>query len=173
MQPLKKCSTKTINKSAKTFLIFLHPTTKEEHALARTERKDGRGHTGFQIYASPEVTLDQDLTRRDLTINAIAKDESGRLIDPCNGLADINNRILRHISTAFTEDPLRVLRVARFHAKLLHLGFTVAPETLALMKEISRSGELTELSPERIWQEFRRGLNETSPQAFIKNALSM
>ncbi|MFB1001279.1 MAG: multifunctional CCA tRNA nucleotidyl transferase/2'3'-cyclic phosphodiesterase/2'nucleotidase/phosphatase, partial [Pseudomonadales bacterium] len=147
----------------KDFPVFLHPTTKEEHALARTERKDGRGHTGFQIYASPEVTLDQDLTRRDLTINAIAKDESGRLIDPCNGLADINNRILRHISTAFTEDPLRVLRVARFHAKLLHLGFTIADETMALMKEISRSGELTELSPERIWQEFRRGLNETSP----------
>lgn len=152
----------------KDFPVFLHPETKEEHALARTERKDGRGHTGFQIYASPDVTLDQDLTRRDLTINAIAKDDSGRLIDPCNGLADINNRILRHISPAFTEDPLRVLRVARFHAKLLHLGFTIADETMSLMKEISRSGELTELSPERIWQEFRKGLNETSPQAFIK-----
>ena len=152
----------------KDFPVFLHPQTKEEHALARTERKDGSGHTGFQVHASPDVTLEQDLLRRDLTINAIAKDESGRLIDPYNGLADINHRLLRHVSNAFIEDPLRVLRVARFHAKLLHLGFSIADETLALMKAISHSGELKTLSPERVWQEFSKGLNETSPQAFIQ-----
>lgn len=152
----------------KDFPVFLHPESKEEYALARTERKDGSGHTGFKVHASTDVTLEQDLLRRDLTINAIAKDDAGRLIDPYNGLGDINQRLLRHVSDAFTEDPLRVLRVARFHAKLSHLGFTIADETLALMKDISRSGELKTLSPERVWQEFRKGLNETSPQAFIQ-----
>jgi len=152
----------------KDFPVFLHPETKEEHALARTERKQGVGHTGFEVHASRDVTLEQDLQRRDLTINAIAQDESGHLVDPCNGLTDINQRLLRHISEAFVEDPLRVLRVARFHAKLMHLGFSIAEPTMALMKKISASGELNELSPERIWVEFRKGLSETSPQAFIQ-----
>lgn len=151
----------------KDFPVFLHPDSKEEYALARTERKQGRGHTGFTIHASPEVTLEEDLLRRDLTINAIAQDPSGRLIDPCNGLADINQRTLRHISDAFSEDPLRVLRVARFHAKLSHLGFTIAPKTLKLMTAMCRAGELSTLSPERIWTECQKGLKETSPQTFI------
>ena len=152
----------------KDFPVFLHPQSKEEYALARTERKQGTGHTGFAVHASPDVTLEQDLQRRDLTINAIAQDESGRLIDPCNGLTDINQRTLRHISDAFIEDPLRVLRVARFHAKLAHLGFRIAEPTMALMKEISRSGELNTLSPERVWREIHKGLSEASPQIFIQ-----
>lgn len=151
----------------KDFPVFLHPETKEEYALARTERKQGSGYTGFAIHASPDVTLEQDLNRRDLTINAIAQDDAGRLIDPCNGLADINNRLLRHISDAFIEDPLRVLRVARFHAKLAHLGFQIAAPTLALMQQICASGELNTLSPERIWTEIHKGLSENSPHTFI------
>ena len=151
----------------KDFPVFLHPESKEEYALARTERKQGHGHTGFDIHASQDVTLEQDLTRRDLTINAIAQDESGRLIDPCGGLGDINNRVLRHISDAFVEDPLRVLRVARFHAKLAHLGFQIARPTLALMQTISASGELATLSPERVWIEINKGLSQTSPQVFV------
>lgn len=152
----------------KDFPVFLHPKSKEEYALARTERKRGTGHTGFTVDANPEVSLEQDLSRRDLTINAIAQDDSGQLIDPCHGLKDIQQRQLRHISPAFNEDPLRVLRVARFHAKLAHLGFSIAKETLLLMRDISRSGELATLSAERIWREFSQALNQASPQVFIQ-----
>ena len=124
------------------FPVFLHPQTGEEYALARTERKSGRGYGGFTFHASPEVTLEQDLLRRDLTINAMAEDEHGQVIDPYGGLGDLQARVLRHVAPAFAEDPLRVLRVARFAARYAPLGFTVAPETLALMRQLSESGEL-------------------------------
>lgn len=150
------------------FPVFLHPETKEEYALARTERKQGPGHTGFEVFASKDITLEQDLLRRDLTINAIAQTDDGTLIDPYNGLTDINQRVLRHVSEAFSEDPLRVLRVARFHAKLYHLGFTLANETRELMKSMARSGELNSLSAERVWQEWHKALAQTSPQQFIQ-----
>ncbi len=150
------------------FPVFLHPKSKEEFALARTERKAGRGYKGFTCYSSPDVTLEQDLIRRDLTINAIAQDEEGRLIDPYNGLADIEQRVLRHVSPAFIEDPLRVLRVARFAARFHHLGFTIADETLALMSHIAQSGELAELTPERVWQEWQKSLTYNNPQQFLK-----
>jgi len=152
----------------KDFPVFLHPDSGEEYALARTEKKRGAGHTGFSVCASPDVSLEQDLARRDLTINAIAQSGDGHLIDPYNGLADIAERRLRHVSDAFIEDPLRVLRVARFQAKLQHLGFSIADETLALMRTLSESGELLQLSAERIWREFDKALNETSPAAFIE-----
>ena len=152
----------------KDFPVFLHPQSKEEYALARTERKQGVGHTGFNIDANPAVTLEQDLLRRDLTINAIARDAGGKLFDPYGGLDDIARRQLRHVSPAFVEDPLRVLRVARFLARLKHLGFAIAPETLALMKTISVSGELKTLPAERIWREFDKGLSARSPDAFIQ-----
>ncbi len=152
----------------KDFPVFLHPTTKEEHALARTERKNGKGYTGFDVYAAPDVTLQQDLQRRDLTINAIAKDSSGNFIDPYHGKADIEHRILRHVSEAFAEDPLRVLRVARFYARYAHLGFTVASETLALMRKLSASGELNTLSPERVWVETAKALGSQSPAAYFQ-----
>lgn len=151
----------------KHFPVFLHPETNEEYALARQERKSGKGHTQFEIIANPNTTLEEDLYRRDLTINAIAKGDSGKLIDPYHGIDDLNKQTLRHISDAFIEDPLRVLRVARFHAKLGHLGFTIEPSTLALMKKISQSDELEHLSAERVWQEFAKGLGERSPQLFI------
>lgn len=149
----------------KDFPVFLNPNTKEEYALARTERKQGTGYTGFTVQASPDITLEQDLLRRDLTINAIAKDADGNFIDPYNGIADISNKVLRHVSAAFSEDPLRVLRVARFYARYAHLGFTVAPETLALMQTISASGELQTISPERHWKELSRALQEQTPAA--------
>ncbi|WP_026349237.1 multifunctional CCA addition/repair protein [Arsukibacterium perlucidum] len=152
----------------KDFPVFLHPKTKEEHALARTERKNGKGYTGFSVYAAPDVTLEQDLQRRDLTINAIAKDSNGNFIDPYNGRADIQQKILRHVSDAFAEDPLRVLRVARFYARYAHLGFSVADETLALMAKLSDSGELNTLSPERVWQETAKALSSQSPTAYFK-----
>lgn len=151
----------------KDFPVFLHPHTKEEHALARTERKSGKGYTGFSVYAAPDVTLEQDLARRDLTINAIAQDDNGNLTDPFGGVADINNKVLRHVSDAFAEDPLRVLRVARFYARYAHLGFTVADDTLQLMQQLSASGELQNLSAERVWQETAKALSESSPQAFF------
>ncbi|RJX70531.1 multifunctional CCA addition/repair protein [Vibrio sinensis] len=151
----------------KDFPVFLHPKNKEEHALARTERKNGRGYTGFDCYFAPDVTLEEDLQRRDLTINAMAEDETGRIIDPYHGQQDLNNRILRHVSEAFLEDPLRVLRVARFAAKLAHLGFTVAPETMQLMTEIVTSGELEHLTAERVWQEWHKSLNTQDPQVFL------
>lgn len=150
----------------KDFPVFLHPQTKEEHALARTERKSGKGYTGFSVYAAPDVTLEQDLLRRDLTINAIAQADDGSLVDPFGGVADIRQRILRHVSDAFAEDPLRVLRVARFYARYAHLGFSVASETQALMRQLS--SELTTLTPERVWQETAKALSEQTPQAYFQ-----
>ncbi len=150
------------------FPVYLHPTSKEEYALARTERKNGRGYKGFSFHASENVTLEQDLSRRDLTINAIAEDSAGQLTDPFNGQQDLTDKILRHVSPAFSEDPLRVLRVARFAARYAHLGFKVADETLALMQVISESGELQYLSKERIWQELERALGEKSPLVFFQ-----
>jgi tRNA nucleotidyltransferase (CCA-adding enzyme) len=150
------------------FPVFLHPQSKEEYALARTERKSAAGHKGFEVHYAKEVTLEEDLMRRDLTINAIAQAPSGDLIDPYNGLADIENKVLRHVSNAFIEDPLRVLRVARFAARFAHLGFAVAPETLALMEQISNSGELELLSSERVWREVNLALKADTPAEFIK-----
>ncbi len=144
----------------KDFPVFLHPQSQEQYALARTERKVSRGYKGFEVYASPEVTLQEDLARRDLTINSIAKDQDGNIIDPFNGVADLEAGLLRHISPAFTEDPVRVLRTARFSARF---GFRVAPETLALMNEMVHNGEVDALVPERMWQEFARGLMEHKP----------
>lgn len=151
----------------KDFPVFLHPQTKQEHALARTERKTGSGYTGFKCYFAADVTLEEDLLRRDLTINAMAQDPNGDIVDPFNGQQDLKDRVLRHVSNAFTEDPLRVLRVARFAAKLHHLGFTIAPETLALMRQISQSGELKHLTPERVWQEWHKSLSTADPQVFL------
>jgi len=150
------------------FPVFLHPRSGEEYALARTERKSGRGYKGFSFHAGPEVTLEDDLARRDLTINAMAEDAEGRVIDPYGGQADLARRVLRHVSPAFVEDPLRVLRVARFAARFADLGFTVAPETIDLMREIARQGELDHLVPERVWQETRRALEEPAPGAFLR-----
>lgn len=150
------------------FPVFLHPTSKEEYALARTERKTGNGYKGFSFYAAQDVTLEQDLSRRDLTINAIARAEDGTLIDPYHGQQDLQLKVLRHVSSAFSEDPLRVLRVARFAARYHQLGFSVAPETLQLMREISSAGELSFLSVERVWQEIERALMESAPLTFFK-----
>ncbi|TVP90728.1 MAG: multifunctional CCA addition/repair protein [Pseudomonadaceae bacterium] len=150
------------------FPVFLHPKTGEEYALARTERKSGVGYGGFTFHASPDVTLEQDLQRRDLTINAMAMDDQGQLIDPYGGQADLQARVLRHTAPAFVEDPLRVLRVARFAARYHHLGFSVAPETLALMRELAESGELQALSAERVWKEISRALMERNPEVFIQ-----
>ncbi|GAB7528509.1 multifunctional CCA addition/repair protein [Pseudomonas sp. 3A(2025)] len=150
------------------FPVFLHPLTGEEYALARTERKSGVGYGGFVFHASPEVTLEQDLIRRDLTINAIAEDKDGHLTDPYGGQHDLEARILRHVSPAFAEDPLRVLRVARFAARYASRGFSVAPETLGLMRQLSESGELKALTPERSWKEISRALMEEHPEVFIR-----
>jgi tRNA nucleotidyltransferase (CCA-adding enzyme) len=144
----------------KDFPVFLHPQSQEQYALARTERKVSRGYKGFEVYTSPEVTLKEDLARRDLTVNAIAKDQDGDIIDPFGGVADLEAGVLRHISPAFTEDPVRVLRTARFAARF---GFRIAPETLALMNEMVHNGEVDALVPERVWQEFARGLMEKKP----------
>lgn len=152
----------------KDFPVFLHPESKEEYALARTEKKQGQGYTGFVCNASPEVTLEQDLLRRDLTVNAMAMTNDGKIIDPYQGQNDLNNRVLRHVSNAFIEDPLRVLRVARFAARYHYLGFHVASETLSLMTDISQSNELNALSGERIWQEFSKSLTENNPDIFIQ-----
>jgi tRNA nucleotidyltransferase (CCA-adding enzyme) len=149
------------------FPVFLHPDTKEEYALARTERKSGKGYNGFDYYAAPDVTLEEDLSRRDLTINAMAMDSKGNLIDPYGGEKDLQNKVLRHVSSAFEEDPLRVLRVARFAARYAHLGFTVANETIDLMRNISQTDELQHLTKERIWQEMSRALGEKSPSVFF------
>jgi len=143
------------------FPVFLHPQTREEYALARTERKSGRGYKGFTVYASPEVTLEEDLHRRDLTINAMARDETGALIDPYGGLSDLKAKIFRHVSEAFSEDPVRILRVARFAARFSDFG--IAPETMMLMRQIVESGEADALVPERVWQELSRGLMERQP----------
>jgi tRNA nucleotidyltransferase (CCA-adding enzyme) len=145
----------------KDFPVFLHPDTHAEYALARTERKTALGYHGFQVYAAPDVTLEQDLMRRDLTINAIAKNSRGEIVDPCNGRADIRNKILRHVSAAFSEDPVRVLRLSRFAAR--YADFSVAPETTALMCAMAASGELDSLVAERVWQELSKGLMEEKP----------
>ena len=150
------------------FPVFLHPQTGEEYALARTERKSGRGYGGFTFHASPDVTLEQDLIRRDLTVNAMAEDDQGNLIDPYNGQQDLKARILRHVSPAFAEDPLRVLRVARFAARYAPLGFSVAPETLMLMRQLAESGELAHLTAERSWKEISRALMEPRPEVFVQ-----
>ncbi|WP_396587695.1 multifunctional CCA addition/repair protein [Bermanella sp. R86510] len=150
------------------FPVFLHPTSQEEYALARTERKSGSGYQGFTVDFTQDVTLEDDLVRRDLTINAMAQDENGTIIDPFNGQQDLENKTLRHVSPAFAEDPLRVLRVARFAARFHHLGFSVANETLQLMTQLSHSGELDNLTPERIWVETQRALSEKSPWIYFK-----
>ena len=154
--------------SAKTFPVFLHPRTGEEYALARTERKTAPGYTGFEFDAAPTVTLEDDLKRRDLTINAIARAEDGEIIDPWSGRADLAARVLRHVSPAFREDPLRVLRVARFAARFAPLGFTIAPETLELMKEIVAAGEMEALRPERVWQETVKALATERPDVYFE-----
>lgn len=150
------------------FPVFLHPKSQEEYALARTERKSGHGYQGFSVDFGKDVTLEEDLVRRDLTINAMAQDENGTIYDPFNGQADIQTKTLRHVSDAFSEDPLRVLRVARFAARFHHLGFSVAEETIALMKQISESGELKHLTPERVWVETQKSLHEKSPWIYFE-----
>ena len=152
----------------KDFPVFLHPKSKQEYALARTEKKSGQGYTGFNCNASPNVTLEEDLLRRDLTINAMAMDGNGKIVDPYNGQIDLKNKVLRHVSMAFIEDPLRVLRVARFAARYHEYGFTIAPETLALMTQLSESGELLSLSGERVWQEMQRSLADANPEVFFQ-----
>jgi tRNA nucleotidyltransferase (CCA-adding enzyme) len=152
----------------KDFPVFLHPQTKEEHALARTERKSGRGYHGFTFHTGPEVTLEDDLSRRDLTVNAIARGEDGALVDPHGGRRDLEARLLRYVSPAFAEDPVRILRVARFHARFAPLGFRVAPETLTLMRQMVDSGEADALVPERVWQETARALMLESPGVFFQ-----
>lgn len=150
----------------KDFPVFLHPKTHDEYALARTERKTAKGYKGFTVHASPDVTLEEDLARRDLTINAIAKDADGKLIDPFNGQADIQSKILRHVSSAFAEDPVRILRAARFAARLTE--FSLAPETLALMLQMVAAGEVDALVPERVWQELSQGLMEQKPSRMFE-----
>ena len=150
------------------FPVFLHPETHEEHALARTERKSGPGYRGFEVHSDPSVTLEEDLARRDLTINAMARADDGRLIDPYGGAADLESRTLRHVSDAFVEDPVRVLRLARFAARLAPLGFAVAPETLALARRMVESGEMAALVPERVWQELVGALSAARPRAFFE-----
>ena len=149
----------------KDFPVFLHPATHEEYALARTERKTARGYHGFEFHTAPEVTLEQDLARRDVTINAIARDEAGNLVDPFGGVADLKARVLRHVGTAFAEDPVRILRVARFAARF---SFAVAPETLELMQRMVESGEADALVAERVWQELARGLMERQPSRMLQ-----
>lgn len=150
------------------FPVFLHPETSEEYALARTERKSGKGYQGFECNSSETVTLEEDLLRRDLTVNAIAEDIHGALIDPYHGAKDLQNKVLRHVSPAFSEDPLRVLRLARFAARFAALGFKIAEETLQLCRQISHSGELTHLSPERVWQETQTALTTNSPEVYFE-----
>ena len=150
------------------FPVFLHPQTHEEYALARTERKTARGYHGFAFHAAPDVTLEEDLARRDLTINAIAKADDGTLIDPYHGAADIKARVLRHVSAAFAEDPVRILRLARFAARFASMGFTIADETQALMRQMVASGEADALVAERVWQELSRGLMEGKPSRLFE-----
>lgn len=152
----------------KDFPVFLHPETKDEYALARTERKSGHGYHGFEFHTDPSVTLEQDLIRRDLTINAMAMDSDGNVYDPYGGQQDLCNKVLRHVSNAFVEDPLRVLRIARFAARYHALGFVVAPETLLLMQELAESGELDALTPERVWKETSRALMEAHADAYFE-----
>ena len=152
----------------KDFPVFLHPQTNEEYALARTERKAGRGYRGFEVHAAPDVTLEEDLARRDFTINAIAEDPAtGELVDPFGGVADLEARVLRHVGDAFIEDPVRILRAARFMARFAPLGFRVADETMALMRRMVDDGEVDHLVAERVWQEMARALQEEQPSAFV------
>src|SRR5262249_46997827 len=144
----------------KDFPVFLHPQTAEEYALARTERKTGPGYHGFSFDTAPQVTLEDDLRRRDLTINAIAQDEHGALVDPFGGARDLEAKILRHVAPAFAEDPVRVLRVARFAARFAARGFYIADETLELMRQMTRAGEVDHLQAERVWAETRKALSE-------------
>ena len=148
------------------FPVFLHPQTKEEHALARTERKTAAGYHGFAFQTGPGVTLEDDMRRRDLTINAMAQDEEGTVIDPCGGQRDLADKLLRHVSPAFAEDPVRILRVARFAARFA--DFTVADETMALMRAMVENGEVDALVPERVWQELARGLMEAMPSRLFE-----
>jgi tRNA nucleotidyltransferase (CCA-adding enzyme) len=150
----------------KDFPVFLHPETGEEYALARTERKSGHGYHGFLVHASPDVTLEEDLVRRDLTVNAMAEDDAGQLVDPCGGQLDLQARVLRHVSPAFAEDPVRILRLARFAARFA--DFTVAPETLTLMRQMVADGEVDHLVAERVWQELARGLMEERPSRMFE-----
>jgi tRNA nucleotidyltransferase (CCA-adding enzyme) len=150
------------------FPVFLHPKTHDEYALARTERKTAAGYRGFSVHAAPEVTLEEDLRRRDLTINALAQDADGKIIDPYGGRRDIEQRVLRHVSPAFAEDPVRILRAARFAARYRHLGFRVAEETIALMRGMVDAGEADALVPERVWQELAKALREPNPPAFFE-----
>ena len=150
------------------FPVFLHPHTGEEYALARTERKTAKGYHGFHFHAAPEVTLEADLARRDLTINAMAQDDAGNLIDPYGGQADLQQRLLRHVSAAFAEDPVRILRVARFAARFAPLGFQVAADTQQLMREMVAAGEVDALVPERVWQETVKALAEPAPERFFE-----
>ncbi|WP_404399841.1 multifunctional CCA tRNA nucleotidyl transferase/2'3'-cyclic phosphodiesterase/2'nucleotidase/phosphatase [Idiomarina seosinensis] len=152
----------------KDFPVFLHPDTGEEYALARTERKSGSGYKGFDVHFDPSVTLADDLIRRDLTINAIAEDEEGHLIDPFDGRRDIQQRVLRHVSEAFTEDPLRVLRIARFWARFHCLGFSIAEQTKELLQQMVTSGELRHLTPERVWKEWEKSLTTPEPHKFLE-----
>ncbi|GGY80784.1 multifunctional CCA tRNA nucleotidyl transferase/2'3'-cyclic phosphodiesterase/2'nucleotidase/phosphatase [Marinobacter zhanjiangensis] len=150
------------------FPVFLHPQSHEEYALARTERKQGRGYHGFSVYSAPDVTLEDDLKRRDLTINAMAMAEDGTLVDPFNGRQDLEDRQLRHVSEAFAEDPLRILRTARFAARFHNLGFRVEDDTMALMRSMVEDGEVRHLVPERVWQEIQRALHEVTPVTFFE-----
>ncbi len=159
---LLQCGFQAVGKD---FPVFLHPDTHEEYALARTERKTGKGYTGFAVFADKSVTLEQDLLRRDLTINAMAQDEHGQIIDPFGGQSDLQQGILRHVSDAFAEDPVRILRTARFAARY---GFRVAPETMQLMREMVAAGEVDALVAERVWQEFAKGLMERNPRQMIE-----
>ncbi|AOU99484.1 multifunctional CCA tRNA nucleotidyl transferase/2'3'-cyclic phosphodiesterase/2'nucleotidase/phosphatase [Acidihalobacter yilgarnensis] len=152
----------------KDFPVFLHPDTGEEYALARTERKTAAGYHGFAVHAAPDVTLEEDLRRRDLTINAIARRADGSLVDPYGGRQDLDQRVLRHVSPAFAEDPVRILRVARFAARLVPLGFRIADETLALMRDMTAAGEVDALVPERVWQELVRALAAPAPESFFE-----
>ncbi len=151
----------------KDFPVFLHPKTHDEYALARTERKSAPGYKGFIVHSSPEITLEEDLIRRDLTINAMAMDEQGNITDPYNGQQDLEQRIFRHVSPAFCEDPVRILRIARFAARYSHLGFTIADETLSLMKHMVANGETDYLVAERVWAELVKALSEKTPSAFF------
>ncbi len=166
---MHRCGFKQVGKD---FPVFLHPKTGEEYALARQERKTGNGYAGFSFTANPQVRLEDDLARRDLTINAIAQDEDGSLIDPFNGQADLKSKLLRHVSPAFSEDPVRVLRVARFAARYHHLGFTLAEKTRALMYQMVKNNEVSHLVPERLWQEWQKSLEERDPQIFISTLRS-
>ena len=152
----------------KDFPVFLHPKSKEEYALARTERKTAPGYAGFSFHADADVTLEQDLSRRDLTINALARDEQGNIIDPYRGQQDIKDKILRHVSPAFAEDPVRILRIARFAARFAELGFTIADETMSLMQNMVKSGEVDALVSERVWQETERALGENTPARYFQ-----